>query len=108
MPENLLLVNARAILNSQGVSATYTPVGGDDTGIKVLLMSRRVLNGGDWNGEYADIYCHQEDVTPAIGDKFSVAGDTWLYRPQPGVSIESRVCGGYWVLPCSKSLRGTP
>lgn len=108
MPNALILANARAILDgASGLLATYTNGNGDESTIRVLVMSRRQITAHGWNGEYADVYVHQEDASPAVGDTVSVAGELWTYRPEAGVTVEKRACGGFWVCPCSLGVRGS-
>lgn len=107
MSDALLMSNARAILNgANGVLATYTDGDGEESTVTVLLMSRRRITGHGWSGEYADIYVHKDDATPAIGDSFTIAGETWIYRPEASVTLEGRSCGGFWVCPCSLGVKG--
>lgn len=106
--DSLLSANARSmLLGPSSVDATYTPAGGATaSALRVLAMNRRSVTGNGWSGEYIDIYAHQEDVTPAIGDVFTIAGEAWAYRPEAGVTVELRGCGAFWACPCSKSVRG--
>jgi len=68
-----------------GVSATYTPDGGADVSVTILIEENpdRVESGGSSRHE-AQIMVQQSEISsrPGYRDKFTVGSQEWLIKPE--------------------------